>query len=195
MSFRTQAQQLAIDSDDTSPLLKLFQQSKPIIHSIAKRYCNLDRSYEIEDLEQIGFLASERPLRNGIFPVATPNSKPSSIAISRKHTKANLMAGTNWSKSQIKTTNTSRRCPIPHSSKKSGAYTARALKVASSEGLFLWQLTNRPSPLTPRLNPWDCPIYPTPMRCWHSRPSIGSSSSLANAPGRFRSQPPSITTC
>ncbi|MCE7975589.1 MAG: hypothetical protein DYH03_00150 [Nitrospira sp. NTP1] len=57
MSFRTQAQQLAIDSDDTSPLLKLFQQSKPIIHSIAKRYCNLDRSYEIEDLEQIGFLA------------------------------------------------------------------------------------------------------------------------------------------
>ena len=46
MSFRTQAQQLAIDSDDTSPLLKLFQQSKPIIHSIAKRYCNLDRSYE-----------------------------------------------------------------------------------------------------------------------------------------------------
>ena len=57
MSFRTQAQQLAIDSDDTSPLLKLFQQSKPIIYSIAKRYCNLDRSYEIEDLEQIGFLA------------------------------------------------------------------------------------------------------------------------------------------
>ena len=184
MSFRTQAQQLAIDSDDTSPLLKLFQQSKPIIHSIAKRYCNLDRSYEIEDLEQIGFLA-----------VRTPNSKPSSIAISRKHTKANLMAGTNWSKSQIKTTNTSRRCPIPHSSKKSGAYTARALKVASSEGLFLWRLMNRPSPLTPRLNPWDCPIYPTPMRCLRSRPSIGSSSSLANAPGRFRSQPPSITTC
>ena len=57
MSFRTQAQQLAIDSDNDSPLLKLFQQSKPIIHSIAKRYCNLDRSYEIEDLEQIGFLA------------------------------------------------------------------------------------------------------------------------------------------
>ena len=57
MSFRTQAQQLAIDSDNDSPLLKLFQQSKPIIHSIAKRYCNLDRSYEIDDLEQIGFLA------------------------------------------------------------------------------------------------------------------------------------------
>ena len=63
------------------------------------------------------------------FSVATPNSKPSSIAISRKHTKAEFDGGTNWSKSQIKTTNTSRRCPIPHSSKKSGAYTARGFKV------------------------------------------------------------------
>ncbi len=57
MSFQTQGQQLAIELDNDSPLLRLFQQSKPIIHSIAKRYRNLDRSYEIEDLEQIGFMA------------------------------------------------------------------------------------------------------------------------------------------
>jgi len=67
MSFQTQGQQLAIELDNDSPLLRLFEQSKPIIHSIAKRYRNLDRSYEIEDLEQIGFMALRRAIEKWDF--------------------------------------------------------------------------------------------------------------------------------
>lgn len=67
MSFQTQGQQLAIELDNDSPLLRLFEQSKPIIHSIAKRYRNLDRSYEIEDLEQIAFIALRRAIEKWDF--------------------------------------------------------------------------------------------------------------------------------